>query len=450
VAAGAQQDVPPNQAGKAIDPLALLDSASWTAWQKLLTALVALAILIDGLDIQILAFSIPSLAGEWHVARSAFAPVLALGLVGIAIGGPAFGYFGDRAGRRPALIGSVSLFAAATLLTCFSTSLLSLTIFRFIAGLGIGGAVPGATALAAEYAPRAKRPIAVKLTIVCVPLGGMLGGLIAARILPLYGWRALYLIGGAAPLLLAVVLWRFLPESPQFLAQSAEDAPRLRMFLSRAGHALSPESVFISPVLGAAGRGRTAELFAPEYRRNSFGLWIAFFFCLGGVYLVFGWLPTLLSGMGLGLAASSSGLAAYNTGGVLGVLIWASLTSRFGSKKPMLWGSGCAAASALLMRVVPVHSGELLFAALGLHGLLVNAVQVSLYALGAHVYPTRIRAQGVAFAATLGRVGGILSSLYGGVLISSGPAGFWNTLCIAMLAALVGLAIVHRHIPAAH
>ena len=117
------------------------------------------------------------------------------------------GYCGDRYGRRPALIGCVSLFGLATVATAFVHSVAGSPFCASSRGMGAGGALPNASALAAEFAPIRPAPTAVKLTIVCVPLGGMLGGLIAARVLPAYGWRTLYEIGGAMPLIFALILW---------------------------------------------------------------------------------------------------------------------------------------------------------------------------------------------------------------------------------------------------
>jgi AAHS family 4-hydroxybenzoate transporter-like MFS transporter len=190
------------------------------------------------------------------------------------------------------------------------------------------------------------------------------------------------------------------------------------------------------------------QLIGPQFARDTAGLWLAFFTCLGGIYLVFGWLPTLLSSQGLDLAAASSGLATYNLGGVAGVLTWVLLTSFFGSRRPMLAGALGAAASASAMLLIPAHSPALQMAGLGLHGLLANAVQTSMYALAAHIYPTRVRASGVACAATIGRIGGIFSSLYGAAIISAGAATYWGAMTAAMVCAFVGLAIVKHHIPA--
>src|SRR4051794_22690322 len=359
----------------------LLDRGRWTLYQKLLTALAALAVIFDGFDIQILGFAVPSLMREWHVARPDFAPVLALGLCGMALGSPVAGYCGDRFGRRTALIGCVGLFGLGTIATSFVQGLGGLTLLRFVTGMGAGGALPNASALAAEFAPLRRRPVAVKLTIVCVPLGGMLGGLVAARVLPALGWRALYGIGGAAPLLFALVLWSALPESPRFLAQRPARWAELRRLLMRIGHAVPDGSAFGDRAEhGRAARVSVRTLFGPGLARDTAGLWIAFFFCLGSIYLVFGWLPAMLTAQGLGVAAASSGLALYNFGGVLGVLLWTVLMTVLGSRGPMLSGALACAGSALLLLLVPIQAqGDRtwLMAGLFVNGLLANAVQTS-------------------------------------------------------------------------
>jgi len=322
-----------------------------------------------------------------------------------------------------------------------------LSLLRFVTGFGAGGAVPSASALAAEFAPLRLRPVAVKLTILCVPLGGMLGGVIASLVLPAFGWRTLYLIGGGLPLLLAGLLLLLLPESPRFLAQSRSGWERLTKFLARAGHSLPPNTTFALPQRGTERRGSAADLFSPALVRNTVGLWLAFFSSLGSVYLIFGWLPALLTSQGVAVSGASAGLATYNFGGVAGVLIWAMLTSLRGSRAPMLAGALAASASALAVWLVPSGQTAVLAGALFLNGLLANAIQTSLYALAAHVYPTHVRAFGVAGAATLGRIGGIFSSLGGAALIARGAGFYWGTIAIAMVFAFLGLAIVRRHIP---
>jgi len=441
-----------NRTPETVDVARLLDGGAWTTYQKLVTALTALAVIFDGFDIQILGFAIPSLIRDWHVSRAAFGPILAVGLAGMVLGGPLAGYCGDRFGRRAALIGCVMAFGLATVATAFIQGLAGLTVLRFVCGMGAGGALPNASALAAEFAPLRRRAIAVKLAMVCVPLGGMLGGLIAASVLPSLGWRALYAIGGATPLLFAVILWFALPESPRFLALRPALWPQLARLLIRMGHAIPPGAAFVDRAeRPTTQRASLRALFSPAFARDTTGLWIAFFFCLGSIYLVFGWLPAMLAAQGLDLATASSGLAVYNFGGVLGVLLWAVLMTSLGSRGPMLSGALGCAASALVLVLIPIQAHAdhtLLIAGIFINGLLANAVQTSMYVLATHVYPTSVRATGVAYAAAVGRAGGILSSLFGAAIIHAGAEAYWYALAIAMLCAFAGLAWVRSHFPA--
>ena len=435
-----------------LDVAALLDGSSWSTYQKLLTVLAALAVIFDGFDIQILGFAIPSLIREWHVARGDFGPALAVGLAGMAVGGPLAGYFGDRFGRRIALIGCVAAFGLATVATALVHGFAGLTLLRFVTGMGTGGALPNASALAAEFAPLRRRASAVKLTLICFPLGGMLGGLLAAWVLPRFGWRGLYAIGGALPLMVALILWAALAESPRFMARRPRLWPLLARLLSRMGHAIPAGTAFEDRAEPESEqRVSVRRLFDVGLARDTTGLWIAFFFSLGSVYLVFGWLPAMLTAKGLSMATASTGLAVYNFGGVFGVLLWAMLVTMLGSRRPMLSGALACAGSALALLLVPIQAGGnhfLLIACLGINGLLANAVQTSMYALAAHVYPTSVRATGVAYAATVGRVGGLISSLFGAFVIQAGARTYWSALAIAMVCAFAGLAWVRSHYPA--
>jgi AAHS family 4-hydroxybenzoate transporter-like MFS transporter len=223
----------------------------------------------------------------------------------------------------------------------------------------------------------------------------------------------------------------------------------LTRILRRLGHPVEAGRGFADPrETVSEGGAALRSLFSGGFLRDTLGLWLAFFASLNAVYLVFGWLPAMLSARGLDIAAASSGLAAYNFGGVLGVLLWASMVTVAGSRSPLLGGALAGGASALALQFVAVNSTgshALLIAGIGLHGLFANAVQTTMYALAAHVYPTRVRATGVAFAASIGRLGAMLSSFTGAWLIQAGGAAYLNVLAVSMSVTCVGLAIVKTH-----
>ena len=155
--------------------------------------------------------------------------------------------FADRFGRRLAIIGSVFVFGIATSLISLSPDITTIAILRFFAGLGIGGALPVSTTITAEFSPARIRTFAVTATIVCVPLGGMLAGLFANLVLPHYGWRGLFLLGGMLPVAFSVLLWFCIPESPRYLARQPDRWDELRSLLARMSRTISAGMRTFSP-----------------------------------------------------------------------------------------------------------------------------------------------------------------------------------------------------------
>jgi AAHS family 4-hydroxybenzoate transporter-like MFS transporter len=440
------------QTPAAIDVGRLIDEGRWSGYQKTLVGLTALAIIFDGADIQLAGLAVPALMADWSAPRAAFAPVLAAGLAGMMIGGAFGGFAGDRLGRRTALVGSLITFGLLTLAASVVDSLAALTVLRFVAGLGFGGTVPNGAALASEYVPARHRPFAVTLTIVCVPLGGTLASLVASAVLPAFGWRALFAIGGAMPLAVALLLFVVLPESPRYLARHQARWPELARTLRRAGHHVPPDAVFVETGGAPVRRASPAALFVPGLRRDTLALWTAFVSCLLAVYLGFNWVPSMLTGAGLGVAVASAGLAAFNFGGVGGAVAGALAIGRFGSRPTMIGMAAGAAGGALVMSAMPISgtsSAAAVVVMLGLVGGLINAAQTTMYALAAHVYPTEVRATGVGSAAAVGRLGAIGSTFAGSAALEAGGTRlFFGAVAAAMLLAAAALALVRRHIPA--
>jgi AAHS family 4-hydroxybenzoate transporter-like MFS transporter len=431
-----------------VDVGRLLDEGRWGAYQKWLVFLTALTIVFDGIDNQLLGVSIPSIMREWGVGRSAFAPVVALGFFGMMIGGAAAGLAGDRFGRRFALLATVVLFGVATLAAATAGSVTALAILRLIAGVGLGGAMPNAAALAAEYVPARQRPIAVTITIVCVPLGATLAGLLAIPLLPAIGWRGVFVLGGIAPLAAAAALAFVLPESPRYLVRHRQRWPQLRSVLGRMGHPVGADAVFAEAAAGAPPRTPIRAIVSPGWRVDTFALWGAFVSCLFAVYLGFSWLPTIFADAGLSPAAASSAITGWNLGGVAGALCGGVLMTRFGSRVTMLAMTAGAIAGAIILSRMAIDAASVtsVIAMLTITGGLINAVQTTMYALAAHVYPTAMRATGVGVAVAIGRGGAIASGYGGPMALDRGGASFFLVMAAALVVTFVSLATVRRHV----
>lgn len=432
-----------------VDVGKLIDEGPFTTLQKIAVFLAALSIVLDGFDGQLIGFAIPHILKEWGITRSAFAPAVAAGLVGMGIGSACAGLLADRFGRRWAVIISVLVFGTATSCVGFAPDVTTIALLRLVAGLGIGGALPSSTTVTAEFTPAKWRTFAVTATIVLYPLGGMLAGLYAGEILATHGWRNLFFIGGLLPIAYGFALIFALPESPRFLVRRSARWSELETLLGRMGRALIAHAVYTDAVEASREqRASFSSLFKDGMARDTLAIWCAFFMCLVASYSAFSWLPVMLSSAGLPLALAGSGLTAYNLGGVFGALGCALAIARFGSRWPMLICCAGAALSAFAMHGVDAtRTPALLIIGFGVHGLFVNAVQSTMYALCAFVYPTRVRATGTSSALAFGRLGAVLSAFAGAAVISAGGAGaYLSLLAIAMLLVFVALAMVRNHI----
>jgi MFS transporter, AAHS family, 4-hydroxybenzoate transporter len=405
-------------------------------------------------DNQLLPNAVPFIAPEWGFTSGApFRNALATGPFGMMIGGLLGGVLGDRYGRRTALLGSVLAFAVLTIAIAFVNSVFALGVLRFIAGIGLGGAMPNAATLASEYVPRRQRPFAVTLTIVCIPLGGFAASSMAAWVGPALGWRALFIIGGLVPVVLAALLWKILPESPRYLASRRERWPELRRLMRRMGHDVPDDAIFVETRSADAPQATPSigELFTPRFARDTAGLFGSFFFCLMVNYVAIQLVPSMLRDAGkFSPAAAAGGLQYVNIGGVIGAVLGALVIQRLGSKVTMLGMSAAAIVCSMIMagmRLDPADAMGLMLMFLITGGLL-NAVQTTMYALAAHVYPTEIRSTGVGTAVAFGRIGNVLAVYVGGyALDQGGPPGYFTCWAILMALVFISLAIVKRHVP---
>lgn len=425
----------------------------------LLVMFCVMAVLVlDGFDIQIIGFSAPALAQEFGIERQALGPVLAAALLGMAAGAFAGGLAGDRWGRRPTLIACTAMVGVATLAAAMATSIESLTFWRLITGIGLGGTLPNATALMAEFSPRRWRSQAITATIVGVPVGGMVGAAIAAEIVPAQGWRLLFLIGAALPMLLAAVMYFLLPESARFLVTRTDCHRELAVLLGRIdpGRAVSGAETFVlSTPAGFESAGLRA-LFSRGYVRDTIASWLVFGANVFAVYAFFNWIAVVLTSVGLDIATAVRAGFVFNLAGVFGSLGNAWIIARFGSRWPLGLMAVLAIAALLFLARLPLgeagSAGSLpaLMAGVAIAGLTITAVQIGMYAVCAHIYPTACRSSGVGWALGFGRLGGILSSFVGGLLLAwGGSRGFFGGIAVVMMLACASLMLIRNHLPAA-
>ncbi len=313
----------------------------------------------------------------------------------------------------------------------------------------------------------------------------------AARIIPVYGWQALFQIGGVLPLVLAAVLWKVLPESPRYMAARRERWPDLTRALRKMGHDVPDDVVYadagaskaptksgsaIYYVLGVAGimalwqlgfvtgtpmvtaagvlslvlLGLAVREFSPAYRLDTAGLFGSFFFCLMVNYVIIQLLVVLMTQIG-GFPGpqANRALSISNIGGVAGALAGALIIQQLGSRITMIGMSAIAIVTSLILTTMPLDpmNAVLLLLLIGITGALLNGVQTTMYALATNVYPTEIRGTGVGTAVAVGRIGNVLAVYVGNYAINVGQArGYFLSIAILMALVLMSLAVVRRHI----
>jgi AAHS family 4-hydroxybenzoate transporter-like MFS transporter len=284
------------------------------------------------------------------------------------------------------------------------------------------------------------------MTMFCgFSVGAALGGLLAGELIPQYGWRSIFLIGGVVPLLYAPFLAKRLPESIRFLALTGRDDTTVRQLLSE-----------VAPTAGLASGTRftvhetklaglpVAHLFAEDRTITTLLLWVVFFMSLLDLYLLSSWLPTVLNDLGASVAAAARIGAMLQVGGVIGVFTLGMLVDRFSFRALAL--TYLVAAAAITAIGFSGHSAPLVTLAVFCAGFTVVGGQTAANALAATYYPTPIRSTGVGWALGIGRVGSIVGPLVASVMIANhvGSEALFTAAAVPALCACLAAVALGR------
>lgn len=421
----------------------LLDRTRLSAFQWRVFVLCFLVAILDGFDTQAIAFTGPSITQAFGLGAGALAPILTAGIVGMVIGAMGLGLLGDKFGRRPTIIGSVALFGLASLATAFAQTTEQILVLRFIAGLGMGGATPVVLSLAAEYGSARHRGTIMTTVLLGLPAGAILGGLLAAKMLPVIGWQGIFAVGGIVPLLLLVVLLTSLPESLHVLARRNTDNGRRQIEQIVARITQQPVisgSHFNVPE--QALKTRVSSLFNAGLARNTLGIWTVYLFNWVAWFMFLSWLPTVLKASGLPVEQAPMGTVAVNTVFVLCAIPLSIILPKINTRLLLL----ALFVFGIVLCLGLANSGQnwtLVFILAGLAGLGIGGQQIVLNYMVAQAYPTALRATATGWAIALGRVGAIIGSASGGwFLEQGGPAGYYLALVAPLAIAAAGLMII--------
>lgn len=401
-----------------IDIQSFINNRKVGGFQILVTALCALTVFLDGYDTQSVAFVAPSIAMDWHLTRASLGPIFVASLVGLLIGALILGLIADKFGRRAILMLSTAIFGVFTILTAHSGGVGELLIFRFLAGLGLGGAMPNAIALTAEYCPERRRATLVMIMFTGFSLGAAFGGAVAAALIPHYGWRSVWYVGGALPVLLLPLQFALLPESIRYLVVSEAAVERITRLVKRLDPHFAPPAGVRYEIAEARAPGvPVVHLFRDNRSLGTTLLWVIFFMNLLDIFFLQNWIPTIAHGAGLSVRTAVIIGTLFQVGGVIAALFVGIPIDRYGAYGVMTLLYGIGFLFIIAIGQAGSSAPALMVTTFGA-GFCVVGGQNSANALAAIFYPTAMRSTGVGWSLGIGRIGGIVGPLLGGLLIS--------------------------------
>jgi AAHS family 4-hydroxybenzoate transporter-like MFS transporter len=405
--------------GSVVQVSHMLDERGIGAFHIKLIVWSLFIVLIDGYDIGAIAFAAPSLMREWGFPPSQLGPVFSASLVGILFGSAIFGFVGDRYGRKVALVGANFVFGIFTLAAAFSGNLTEMFWLRLLAGLGIGGVIPNVIAINAESAPHRLRATMAIIAVGLVPIGGAIPGVIAATLVPTYGWQLLFYVGGIVPIVIAICGLFGLPESIKYMALHEKHRGNMEKLI----HAIRPDFVIPPNAKFVIEDERNFSGFSPAYLfRDGLAVitplvWLLFVLNLMGYFFLNSWTPTLLvTAAHLPPAVGALTGAVLQLGGTVGGL----LLCRWIDRRRF------AAITVLFILAVPVvasvgwfgvTSQASLMTAAFLAGFLVLGIQAGINVSGALIYSTSLRSNGSGWQLGIGRIGAIVGPLLGAAFV---------------------------------
>lgn len=422
-----------------------------SGYQWMVISLCFLIALFDGFDTQAVAFTAPALVDHFGLEPGSLAPILTAGIVGMTIGAMGLGLLGDKFGRRKTLLFCTAIFSVSTLATAFVSHIDQIFVLRIIAGLGMGGATPVLLALAAEYSPQRYKGIVTTGVLLALPAGAMCGGLLAAQILPILGWQGIYIIGGLTPLILLIALFIILPESLEYLAQNVK--PSSLGTIQKILNKISPQAISIQakdlPVLDKvqAEKAKLPILFQNGLARTTIGIWGTYFFNWIAWFMLLSWLPTILKQAGLAPEQTPFASVTVNAAFIVFAIPLAFLLPKLNTTKILsfMLVVGLFVVIGLGM-LIETQQWVYIFALIALAGFGIGGQQLALNYLVVAAYPTQVRATATGWAIGMGRMGAIIGSAIGGLILTQhGVTGYFYALGVPLVVALISVFLIKRH-----
>lgn len=422
----------------------LIDQQKLGAYQKFILVVCLLLMIMDGYDIQAMAYAAPMVIDAWNVEKAMLGVVFSASLFGLFLGSLLLSSLSDRIGRRPILLFSTFAFSILMLATPHVQNIEQLAVIRFITGIFLGGIMPNAMAYSAEIVPQKYRILTMMIVSCGYTVGAMLGGGISALLIPIGGWPAIFYFGGIIPLILFVIMWLKMPESLQFMGANGKSDHKVVHWLQRFYPALNlADNTKVIINADVESKKSPLDLFRNKRAFFTSSIWIISILNMISLYFLANWLPTLAKESGLTLNQALLIGSTLQLGGTLGS-IWMGLKiSKLGFYKVLVPVFIVAVASVALIGYAVDHLA-LLFVVVFIAGFAIVGGQPAINALSANFYPSSLRTTGVGWSIGIARLGSVIGPLFGGYLSQS--IHISNLFVIAAIPSLlvIGMLMVQR------
>ena len=375
-----------------------------------------LAAVCEGFDIQAAGVAALGLSRTFTPTPEQLGLFFSAGNAGLLVGAVVGGRLADRFGRKIVLVCSIGTFGVFSLITSFAWSMESLTWMRMLTGLGLGGSMPNLIALAAEVSEAQSRNARVATTYIGMPVGGAIASLIVL-LLAVDQWRLVFVIGGIAPLLIAIAMMKWMPTSRA--PPSSRSVPAEGMFA--AGNAL-------------------LEILGRERLLRTLLLWMGFFLMQVTLQLMLNWLPLLMQARGLAKGTVAAAQIGFNAGGAAGALMLGVLLDTRRARSSIGASVFALPIVLLLLATAPARSAPVIGLAM-LLGASVLAFQIILYGVANHLYPSAVRGAGLGAAVAVGRAGAIAGPAFGAFLLGTGRSSQQVLVGVLPIAIVCGLCV---------
>ncbi len=426
---------------KSAELTARLDRLPFSKWHRNLFVLCFLGVMFDACDFALFGMALPPVAGEFGLNPAQAGLLATVGLVGAFLGALFWGTISDYIGRRTAFASTIGIFSLFTGLVGASWNVLSLAVFRFLSNFGLGGEVPVALTLTAEFSPARIRGRMAGSMAASFPVGLALAAIVALVIMPTWGWRAVF-VAGVVPAVLLFFVRIYMPESVRYLITRGrvEEAERTVAEIEKKaaeGQPLPPVPAnHAAPDVAVPGV-TVAQLLTPARRKRTILLWIVSFCFLWSSNGIIFMLPTILVQRGLPLMQILVLLLVQALVAIVGYTACSFLIDRYG-RRPVLFLYYFVGAFFHLW--FAYAAGVWLYFAIGLVGWVNPGVYGSSGVYVSELYPTHLRATAVGWFFGIGRIGSFLAPTVIGFMLQYG-AGVYvlHTFALTFLIAAIAL-----------